>query len=169
MSIINESSPNQIHVGAACANERNQVFTVIGFSDKQYNKAKNKPHELDFTLDFDPSNQRKIVYGLYYDPNSPERQEIIDVQSRSTTFVRDISDVFLLSAAKNSPFYDPDIVRHLLSILQGKVHCHQGFLEQILRGYIVRGINNMVQILHNKYLQMLQEAGLSREIFAYIV
>ena len=91
------------------------------------------------------------------------------MQSRSTTFVRDISDVFLLSAAKNSPFYNPDIVRHLLSILQGKVHCQQGFLEQILRGYIVRGINNMVQILHNKYLQMLQEAGLSREIFAYIV
>lgn len=43
MSIINESCANQIHVGASCANERNQVFTVIGFSDKDYTKAKNKP------------------------------------------------------------------------------------------------------------------------------
>ena len=169
MSIINESCPNYMHVGAACSNEKNQVFTVIGFSEKDYTQAKNKPQDLEFSLEFDPANSKRFVYGLYYDPNSPERQEIIDVQSRSTKFVRDINDVLLLNAAKNSPFYDPEIVRHFLSILQGKLSCELSFTQQLLRNYIVRGINNMVQILHNKYLQVLGEAGLSKEILAFIV
>ena len=78
MSVINESAPNQIHVGSSCTNERNQVFTVIGFSDKDYSTSKSKPHELKFSLMLDPSSPQKFVYGLFYDPNSPERQEIID-------------------------------------------------------------------------------------------
>ena len=75
MSIVNESAPNQIHYGSVCANQANQVFTVIGFFEKPYNETKLKPNEqLDsFSPEFDPSSPKKYIYGLYYDANSPER------------------------------------------------------------------------------------------------
>ena len=110
MTIVNESSPNQIHVGASCANPQNQVFTVIGFSETEYDKAKNKPQEFKFVSDFDPTSEHKIVCGLYYDPSNPERQEIIDCYIRECKFVRDLNDTVLLNAAKSSPFHDAEVV-----------------------------------------------------------
>ena len=121
LSVVSESSPSQIHVGASCANARNQVFTVIGFSDTEYTQAKNKPQDLRFSLDFDPGSKRKIAYGLYYDPNNPERQEIIDCKVRECKYVRDLNDAMLLTAAKNSPFFDAGVVQHFMKILKGDV------------------------------------------------
>ena len=106
MSIISETSPNQIHVGSACSNPKNQVFTVIGFSDKGYDSSKNRPEGMTWDLEFDPTSQKQYIYGLYYDSNSPERQEIIECRSREAKFVRDINDVRILNAARKSPFYD---------------------------------------------------------------
>ena len=73
MNMINETAPNQLHVGASCSNERNQVFTVIGFSEKSFQQAKQKPQDIDLDLYFDLSSSKRNVYGLFYDPNSPER------------------------------------------------------------------------------------------------
>ena len=117
MSIINEASPNQIHVGSACANSKNQVFTVLGFSHTDYTNAKKKPSDIDLGLEFDHVNNKKFVYGLFYDPNSPERQEIIDCKASQAKFVRDLNDVLIMNAAKNSPFSDARVVGHLLKLL----------------------------------------------------
>ena len=70
---------------------------------------------------FDPTSKNKIVYGLYYDANNPERQEIIACEVSECKFVRDLNDAVLLTAAKNSPFYDVDVVKHFMQILQCKV------------------------------------------------
>jgi len=169
MSIVAESAPNQIHVGAACANARNQVFTVIGFNDKQYSAVKEKPHEISLSLEFDPQSKRSNVYGLYYDQSNPERQEIIDCFSHECKFVRDINEGMLLMATKGSPFFDSDVVKHFLRILQGAVTCESPFTQSLLRNYLLRGFNSCISILHHKYLQFLSEAGLSKELFAFIV
>ena len=118
MSIVNESSSNQIHIGASCSNPKNQVFTVIGFSDFPYSRLKQRPQEFTSQFDFDPSGRRKIAFGLYFDPNNPERQEIIDCNVRQCKFVRDINDAVLLTSAKCSPFYDKEVVAHFMSILR---------------------------------------------------
>ena len=144
MSIVHESAPNHMHVGAACSNTRNQIFTVIGFSDKDYTASKNNAQGLDCGLEFDPANSRSVVYGLYFDANSPERQEIIDCKARETQFVRDISEAHLLNAARNSPFFQEDVIAHFLQILQGTVTCGAAFTQSLLVNYIIRGMNNMI-------------------------
>ena len=169
MSMINESSPNQIHVGSACANSKNQIFTVLGFSQTDYVKAKNKPGDIELALEFDHANSKKFVYGLFYDPNSPERQEIIDCQAREAKFVRDLNDVLIMNAAKNSPFSDAKVVGHFLKILNGGVEGKMTFFDKILRNYIIRGFNNMILIQHNKYIQFLNEIGLSKDLLSFIV
>ena len=169
MTIISEASPNQIHVGAPCANPQNQVFTVIGFSEIDYNQAKQKPQNFTFGMHFDPSGNRKIVYGLYFDPSNPERQEIIDCKARECKFVRELNDAVLLTSAKASPFLDADVMKHFMKILQGTIKNEQEFVQSILRNYIVRAINNMIQILHNQYTSFLAASGISRDLFALVL
>jgi len=41
--------------------------------------------------------------------------------------------------------------------------------EKILRNYIIRGFNNMILIQHNKYIQFLNEIGLSKDLLSFIV
>ena len=110
-----------------------------------------------------------MAYGLYYDANSPELQEIIDCKARECKFVRDINDSAVLTAAKNSPFFDMDVVRHFLKILSGTVTCDLEFKQRLLCNYLVRGFNNMIVIMHNKFIQFLSEAGLSKELLSYIM
>ena len=102
---------------------------MIGFFEKPYNEAKLRPRELydNFSPEFDPSSPKKYIYGLYYDANSPERQEIIDCEARQAKFVRDINDLLKLTAAKSSPFFNIDVARHFLNILQGNVTCTSAF------------------------------------------
>ena len=61
------------------------------------------------------------------------------------------------------------MARHFLSILQGRVTCSTPFAQSLLRNYIVRGFDNMIQILHSKYIQFLSEHGLSKDFLAYVV
>lgn len=77
--------------------------------------------------------------------------------------------MLLLSGAKNSPFYSQEVVAHFLQILRGSVSCATPFTQSLLRNYIIRGVNNMIAILHNKYLQFLGEAGLSQDLVAFII
>jgi len=119
---------------------------VLGFSQTDYVKAKNKPGDIELALEFDHANSKKFVYGLFYDPNSPERQEIIDCQAREAKFVRDLNDVLIMNAAKNSPFSDAKVVGHFLEILNGGVEGKMTFFDKILRNYIIRGFNNMILI-----------------------
>lgn len=35
--------------------------------------------------------------------------------------------------------------------------------------FIVRGFNNMVEIMHSKYIQFLNEAGLGKDLFSLIM
>ena len=39
----------------------------------------------------------------------------------------------------------------------------------LLRNYIIRGFDNMIKILHSKYILFLSENGLSKDLFACIV
>ena len=169
MSIVNEAAPNQTHVGAACSNPKNQVFTVIGYADQPYSTNKNSPSRLACSLEFDPAGAKSYVYGLYYDANAPERQGIISCRAREVQVVRDINDVRLLNAAMKSPFYNPELIRHFVQILQGNVTCDLPFTQSLLRGYIIRGFDNMVQILHSKYITLLKEAGVGKDLVSLIV
>lgn len=128
------------------------MFTVLGFSDKDYNKSKTKPADLECSLHFDPTRDSKYVYGLYYDANSPERQEIIDCATREAKFVRNINDVVLLGAAKNSPFNNAEVAQHFMKILKDEVVCSSPFVQKLLKNCITRGFNNMVEIMHSKYI-----------------
>ena len=39
----------------------------------------------------------------------------------------------------------------------------------LLRNYIVRGFDNMIKILHSKYILFLSDNGLSKDLFSCIV
>ena len=109
------------------------------------------------------------MYGLYFDVNSPERQEVIDCQARQVKFVRDISENMSYLSAINSPFNNKDVVRHLVGILEGKVQCKNSYSASILRNYIIRGFDSMIRSMHSQYISFLADAGLSKDLLACII
>ena len=169
MHLMSETVPNRLHVGSVCENQSNQVFTVIGFVEKSLRDMKSKPAELDYGLDFDPTGDKKYVYGLYFDVNSPERQEVIDCQAIKVKFVRDISENQAYLSAINSPFNNAEVVKHLVGILDGKIKCKNQYSASILRNYIIRGFDSMIRSLHSQYVAFLATNGLSKDLLACIV
>ena len=93
---------------------------MLGFSTKSLNDFKPKPAEFVCELDFEEPSSKKYVFGLYYDFNSPERQEIIDCEVQQVKLVRDVSNHLTLLTAKNSLLNSPDVVQQFVSILKGE-------------------------------------------------
>lgn len=136
--------------------------------DKSLDEVKDKPELLDsMAMVFDPASQNKFVYGLFFDVNSPQRQEIIDCQIRKAKLMGQIFDE--TSAAKNSPFFLPEVVQHFMAILEGTHSCRDAFAQTLLCNHIVRGMNKMVQMLQSRYLQFLSQLNLSKSFLAYIL
>ena len=142
---------------------------MLGFSNYAVADAMSKPRNFSSQLDFEPSSSRKTVIGLYFDPNNPERQEIIDCKIHECKIVREINDAVLVTSAKNSPFYDQEVVNHFMTIIRGEASSAQPFLQSLLRNYLIRGFNNMILILHSSYMRFMAKAGLSKEFFAFFL
>jgi hypothetical protein len=73
MSITNETTHPSMHVGATCKNKKDQLFTVIGFSEKTWTQLKSNPHEYAIDYVFDPKGTKKNILGLFFDAELPER------------------------------------------------------------------------------------------------
>ena len=96
----------RVAVGTPCiVKESRQIMTVIG----------HVPEDSDDLTERDWRSFRYSdelhfkVMGLYYDPNTPERQEIIHSNITELTPVQDLDSADAICAGRASMFWDPKV------------------------------------------------------------
>ena len=75
MSLIPEASFQRIAVGTPCINKDGKAFNVVGMMYTA--EANNKIQETQLFPNYSEKNQVMSLAGLYYDPEHPERQDLL--------------------------------------------------------------------------------------------
>ena len=78
MTLIPEAQFERMAVGTPCMDKDGKRFTVLGFVDaKQYRREYSTPWVLELEHNFTLLGKQPKIIGLYYDPASPEQQNIV--------------------------------------------------------------------------------------------
>ena len=76
MSLIAESAYQRVAIGQPCINKQGKIFTVLGVFPENYMSS--KYHEIPILPNNMPDNEKCMALaGLYYDPQHPERQDVM--------------------------------------------------------------------------------------------
>ena len=75
MSLIPEAAFQRIAIGTPCVNKEGKVFSVVGV----FNTAceNNNLQDIELYPNFSKDKQLLSLGGLYYDPEHPERQDLL--------------------------------------------------------------------------------------------
>lgn len=75
MSLIPEAAFKRMAIGTPCVNKEGKVFSVVGVMNSSVEN--NMYQEIPLYPNYSPDAQCLSLAGLYYDPENPERQDLL--------------------------------------------------------------------------------------------
>ena len=77
MSMIPEAAFQRVAIGQPCVNKEGKVFSVVGIYDDH--REFSCQHEIDLYPNFSHPDQNYLKLAcLFYDPEKPERQDLLE-------------------------------------------------------------------------------------------
>ena len=158
MSFIPETSFQRLAIGAPAMTKEGKVFSVLGVfaSDKENCKY----HEIPLYPNYSNAYQCLSLAGLYYDPASPERQDILMERMIHATPLLDLDGAVSAEAARLSVFMDEQAMESLMGIVlidESQVTKPKAKKAlSLLQTFVTRGLFNMTRTLKGEYITFLQ-------------
>ena len=75
MSLIPEAAFKRMAIGTPCVNNKGKVFSVVGVMDSRMEN--HIYQEIPLYPNYSPEARYLSLAGLYYDPEHPERQDLL--------------------------------------------------------------------------------------------
>lgn len=135
-----------------------KVFSVLGVFQSEYQNS--KYHDIPLQPNYSTSAQCLSLAGLYYDPASPERQDILMERMIHATPLLDLDGAVSAEAARLSVFMDEQAMESLMGIVlidESQVTKPKAKKAlSLLQTFVTRGLYNMTRTLKGEYITFLQ-------------
>jgi hypothetical protein len=122
---------------------------------------------------YSEKHQALSLAGLYYDPEHPERQDLLTEKMIYTQPMIDLDEEQTRDAAKMSIFMDPASLEQLIEIvINGDIIAADESAKRahaLLETFIVRGVYNMTRLFKNEYTQFLQQYDLMDNFMTFLL
>jgi len=148
----------RVSVGTQGVTSKNQLVTILGYSSStmtgELSDEELKKHSM--SQEFTDVKQRLI--GLFYDKNSKDRQEIIDLPPFDVRPVISLDDDVTLKLAKESLLMDAEVAKNLINIM---VEPNSTSLQRSqLNAQILKALSLMLSVLKQDYIDFLHKNDL---------
>ena len=162
MSLIQEASFQRVAIGTPCINKSGKIFTVLGVFEEKYMSG--KFHEIPIFPNSMPENECMALAGLYFDPQNPERQDVMMERMIYSSPILDLDKDQTAEAARLSVFMNEEAMEQLIEIvLKEESSVSESKAKKalsLLQTFVVRGLFNMTSTLKGEYTSFLQDKGL---------
>lgn len=99
------------------------------------------------------------MIGLFYDKNSKDRQEIIDLPPFDVRPVISLDDNVTLKLAKESMLMDADVAKNLINIM-AEPDSNNNLQRTQLNAQILKALSLMLSVLKQDYIDFLHNNDL---------
>ena len=117
------------------------------------------------------TSKKEFLIGLYFNPESPYRQEVISVKPYECSPVIDLDPALMKETARFCLLFDVDILTHFLGILTEK---NKEVVDKMskttllpFKVFVGRGLCRMIQIMGEEYIEFLSKHNLLHSVFEY--
>lgn len=142
----------RVSIGTRVTTSQDQLLTVLGYTEKKVAGELSEADLKDHKLSQYYSNEKQRIVGLFYDPNTKERQEIIQVAPFDVKPVLDLDKDMLKIVASSSVLMDPVVLKHLIPILVSEEAKNK---NSALKVQILKVLTALMEILNKKFFVYL--------------
>ena len=104
MTLIPEAAFARMAIGSTCVNKEGKVFSVVGVFKTEHENSMYQ--DIPLYQNFAPEEQALSMAGLYYDPENPERQDMLKEKMIFSQPLLDLDEDQTIAAARLSVFMD---------------------------------------------------------------
>ena len=160
MTLIPEAQFERMAVGTPCMDSDGKRFTVLGMvSHEEFEQQYQEKHMFELKHNF--QNEGAMIVGLFYDPTSPDQQDIVMQSSHCVRTLIDLDSEHEIAGAKESLFHDSAVIKKLIKFVTEERNpkvSQEAF--ELIKTFFMRGLFATMRALGPSYVSFLQGLGL---------